>query len=334
MAIFKVKKKTANFVVVANTGVQDERLSWRARGLLVYLLSLPDDWVVLMTDLVNRATEGRDALYTAINELKKQRYIVSPPPRRANGRFIKNGFDYHVFESPQSGLFIDGDSDESEEDLIKNSKSPVTESPHSGKPLTVNPHLQNINRTKYTKTKKTAANRLMSDQPVCSGDGGDKQSIAAAFHFLDGNDLSIGKALTENQQRVVQEYVQKMPGNGSAEKMDQLIQEIRYSLCDMGCFTQAGNDFLKKLNTIKKSIHVGLWTMPMTFKEAQEKPAKEDKARFLEELSDAKFQKDHFAKLLEIACGSQNKSAEKNYRSILDKCEQKIQSVMSQSISS
>ena len=40
---------------------QDKTLSWKARGLLLYLLSLPDDWNIYESELIKHATDGRDS---------------------------------------------------------------------------------------------------------------------------------------------------------------------------------------------------------------------------------------------------------------------------------
>ncbi|TKI88055.1 DNA-binding protein, partial [Bacillus wiedmannii] len=44
MGIFRVKKDN-NYSVINNTGLKDKRLSWKAKGILAYILTLPDDWV-------------------------------------------------------------------------------------------------------------------------------------------------------------------------------------------------------------------------------------------------------------------------------------------------
>ncbi|MGX7829824.1 hypothetical protein ACTG9Q_32570 [Actinokineospora sp. 24-640] len=58
--------------------LRDKRLTFRARGLLCYLLSLPDDWqtsVQRLRDLTptkepGRPYEGREALESAVHELE------------------------------------------------------------------------------------------------------------------------------------------------------------------------------------------------------------------------------------------------------------------------
>jgi hypothetical protein len=55
--------------------LEDNRLSWRAKGILAYMLSRPDNWKINKTDLYNKATEGRDAMQNALNELKDLGYL-------------------------------------------------------------------------------------------------------------------------------------------------------------------------------------------------------------------------------------------------------------------
>ena len=43
MAIFRIEK-TKNYTVMSNYHLKDKRLSFKAKGLLSYMLSLPDCW--------------------------------------------------------------------------------------------------------------------------------------------------------------------------------------------------------------------------------------------------------------------------------------------------
>jgi hypothetical protein len=54
----------------------DPVLSWKAKGLLCYLLSLPDDWKLSITDLVKRSKDGADGVYTGLKELVDRGYLI------------------------------------------------------------------------------------------------------------------------------------------------------------------------------------------------------------------------------------------------------------------
>jgi len=91
------------YLVVDKDSMEDERLSLRARGLLAYLLCKPPDWIVVEKVLVNHLAkadkgEGRDAIRTAMSELKTHGYFRRTRRRNIRGQFV---YITVVFESPQ-----------------------------------------------------------------------------------------------------------------------------------------------------------------------------------------------------------------------------------------
>ncbi|MGR5869545.1 hypothetical protein ACT7C5_28950 [Bacillus pacificus] len=78
MGIFRVKKDV-NYSVIHNTPLRDEKLSWRAKGLLAYMLSLPDDWTFHATELSQHAKDGKEITTKTIQELKKAGYLKRYP---------------------------------------------------------------------------------------------------------------------------------------------------------------------------------------------------------------------------------------------------------------
>jgi hypothetical protein len=70
------------WVPVANTTAQNHQLSWRARGLLLELLSYPDGYDITFDRLMARAKlaggscEGRDAMRKAMQELERAGLIA------------------------------------------------------------------------------------------------------------------------------------------------------------------------------------------------------------------------------------------------------------------
>jgi hypothetical protein len=64
-----------DFTVLPNSVLRDEWLSYRARGLLAYMLSQPPDWEVSSSRLAIESGEGRDAIRTALRELTNAGYV-------------------------------------------------------------------------------------------------------------------------------------------------------------------------------------------------------------------------------------------------------------------
>ena len=77
-----------HFTILPNDALEDTRLSYRARGLLGYLLSRPDDWHVDSTQLAARAREGRDAVRAAMRELEQAGYLIRIRSRGDRGRWV------------------------------------------------------------------------------------------------------------------------------------------------------------------------------------------------------------------------------------------------------
>lgn len=81
-----IKKYNNKFTIVSNDVVQDNRLSWKARGIFAYLWSMPDDWNFYETEVAKHASDGRDSLRSGLTELKKFGYLKRERERLSNGR--------------------------------------------------------------------------------------------------------------------------------------------------------------------------------------------------------------------------------------------------------
>lgn len=96
MATIRVAKRQ-RFTVIDRRAINDERLSFRARGVLAWLLDKPDDWRVNAATMTREGTEGRDAIRSAIGELRALGYIDQRRVRGDDGRWATETF---VFEVP------------------------------------------------------------------------------------------------------------------------------------------------------------------------------------------------------------------------------------------
>lgn len=97
--IIRVSKIENPFVQIDKGVVNDERLSWKARGMLAYLLSKPDDWTVRITDLVRRAPDGEAAVRSGMQELIDAGYITVKQEHKKDGTWAPT--EYTVYEHPQ-----------------------------------------------------------------------------------------------------------------------------------------------------------------------------------------------------------------------------------------
>ena len=79
--IIRVKRRELPFVQVDKSAIDDDSLSWRAKGLLVYLIAKPDNWNCNMKQLSGASAEGRDATRKAMQELAKAGYVKKKPHR-------------------------------------------------------------------------------------------------------------------------------------------------------------------------------------------------------------------------------------------------------------
>lgn len=95
--IVRSRRKT-NFTVMSNVGLRDERLSFKARGVLAYLLSMPDNWKVSDRHLATIGPDGRHLVQAALKELEECGYLVRERRHTKGGTFI---WDSVIYDEPQ-----------------------------------------------------------------------------------------------------------------------------------------------------------------------------------------------------------------------------------------
>ena len=96
--IVKIKKR-GNYVAIDNAILQDENLSWKAKGILVYCLSKPPDWQIYLTELIKHSPDRKTSTRTGFNELEKHFYLYREKRRVPKTGHFK-GWIYWIFEDP------------------------------------------------------------------------------------------------------------------------------------------------------------------------------------------------------------------------------------------
>ena len=95
--IFRTVKRENPYVQIDKTVLNDTRLSWKAKGLMAFLLSKPDTWEINIKNLIKQAKDGKEAVYSGITELIQFGYLVRTESRNM-GRFAQ--VVYLIYENP------------------------------------------------------------------------------------------------------------------------------------------------------------------------------------------------------------------------------------------
>ena len=133
MADKLIKKYNSDFTIIGNKIFRDKRLSCKDLGLLIQLMSLPDDWSFSVKGIATIRNDGIESIRTGIKKLEEYGY-VSRVQERKNGYFGSS--IYYIYDDPN----------ENEEWLKKpmnRELSPRVENPISENPITENPISEN-----------------------------------------------------------------------------------------------------------------------------------------------------------------------------------------------
>jgi hypothetical protein len=160
----------SNFTIIPNQVFKSGALSFRAIGLLCYILHFPDDWKFNKTTIHKGFKEGRDATINAWDELVNAGYIDSNVIQEpSTGKLL--GYKHVIRDKPLT------EYQETEE----NDGKPVTENPVTGKPSTENPELNN---TIYTSTIEQ--NTINQDSVFTFSNEKDKNGSDPVQDFQEG----------------------------------------------------------------------------------------------------------------------------------------------------
>ena len=118
MSVFKIEKNQ-NYTVMSNHHLRDRNLSYKAKGLLSFMLSLPEDWDYSLAGLCSISKESGDGIRSILKELQEHHYVEIEKVRGYKGYFEYN---YLIYEVPH---FISLENEQS---------NPDRENPHLDTP--------------------------------------------------------------------------------------------------------------------------------------------------------------------------------------------------------
>jgi hypothetical protein len=91
------KTRGSKFARIDNSVLQNPSLSFRARGLLAYVLSMPKTWLHSAERFSAKSPDGESSIRSALLELRKAGYAKLAPVRDKNGT-VRNRWEFR--ESP------------------------------------------------------------------------------------------------------------------------------------------------------------------------------------------------------------------------------------------
>lgn len=120
--VFRVVKNS-NYTTLSNYHFKDKRLSWKAKGLLSTMLSLPDDWNYTIEGLSKLSADGIKATNSGLLELERCGYLDRKQTRNENGHF--GLAEYYVYEQPTSNgnTMPEEDREKEEAPLCRNGQT-------------------------------------------------------------------------------------------------------------------------------------------------------------------------------------------------------------------
>jgi hypothetical protein len=125
LTIIRAERPNTKFAIIRNEVLQDERLSFRARGVLASILSRPDNWRCSAWDLAKEGIEGRRAILTALTELETYGYLVRSKKQDEAGKWSTSSY---IYDTP-----VDKGVDKSVDKLPTEVRLPNAGSPNAGK---------------------------------------------------------------------------------------------------------------------------------------------------------------------------------------------------------
>jgi hypothetical protein len=104
MTILRIQKKDrSRFLIVDQSVLELEDLSWEAKGLWAYLMSKSEEWRIEVKNLSKQFPAGKNKIYKCLRQLMDFGVCESFQPRKtlSNGKIVADKIQYIIYEVPQ-----------------------------------------------------------------------------------------------------------------------------------------------------------------------------------------------------------------------------------------
>ena len=165
-SIRSVRASEGKFVQIANAALQDRRLSFSARGVLAFVLSLPPDAHLTAEWLEQQGPTGREAVRSALAELAERGYY-----RRTRSRGPKGHWVWEQIVTDATTFAQPTDTEDESSQVSPYDGNPSDGNPSDGNPSDGIPSDKELTRTSNTslKDEPTKDQKMVSSPRSASG---------------------------------------------------------------------------------------------------------------------------------------------------------------------
>ena len=189
-----VVKKKENFTTIHNNLILDESISWKAKGILIYMLSKPADWKYKSSEIAKNSTDGRDSVRNGLKELVENGYISRQ--KNSDGSLI-----YYIFEDKRQNNI---------KDYLQKSE-------------TENPKLENpkLDNSSLYKRKNTNNKRIIViKEYIYKG-----EKFLETYSDFKNMRKNIKKPMTERAEKILLTKLKKLTGENNEELAIKILEQ-------------------------------------------------------------------------------------------------------------
>ena len=153
----KTINKKENFTSIHNKLINDSRISLKAKGIMLYMLSKPENWKYNPKEIAKNSKDGLDSVYSGIKELIEAGYI-------SRTRHSDGTVDYFVFEDVEENDIVDFSKKENPNRENPNRENPNRENPDVYKRKNTNKERIIVNTELNKETSKSDIDDFINSQ--------------------------------------------------------------------------------------------------------------------------------------------------------------------------
>lgn len=258
MAVFRVEHNK-NYSTMSNYHFRDTALSWKAKGLLSNMLSLPPNWDYSLAGLEKLASDKSTSTRSGIKELIEHNYLIRRPVREG-GRIVD--WEYIIFEDPeQCRQFKEKEENQVVEKLVVENQQ------------VENQHVENqaqLNTNKLTTNNKLITNELNT-------------KIKRVFDFWNAQNIINHKELKPEHEKAIASALKQY----DIEELHKYIDRYAQVLNDKDYYFSTKwtlAEFLKQSNAISAFTDEGSKWLNYLERDVQQKPKKDKSHDYLMEI--------------------------------------------------